>query len=561
MTSAIDYGSLLAGLGFFLLGMQQLEVSLKGMIGRPVKILIRRYTHSPLQGILVGAATTAILQSSSLVTLMLLAFVGAGILSLGNAIGIVLGANLGTTVTGWLVTAAGFKLNINGAALPIVGISALGALFFKEDSKPGALARFLLAIGFLLLGLGLMKEGVASLTAGIDIGALREFGPFIFAATGLALTGIIQSSSAAMLINLSALAAGLTTLPQSAAFTIGADIGTTFTVLAGSIKGKAASRQVALAHFFFNLCSATLAFTLLRPLLYLITAIIGIEDPLFALVAFHSLFNGIGILAFLPFIKRFAGLLERRFSTSEEGVARFICHVTPTVPDTALEALQLEVNHLFYRVLDFNRLALGIHGGWQPGLPYRPAATNRLFEHTRSGTESYEAIKELEGQVLNFGQALQEQALNTEEAAKLSRIQLAVRQAVQSAKSLKDVRHNLRDFAATVNDPLHARYKSMQQRMQDFYTRVEALWRLERSAALIAELASLAEQNASLHEAQSQDIYRHARRDRLDDIEVSTLLNVERELYSSNKALVSGLKDFLLAPQAAQEISELPGVP
>lgn len=560
MNPLVDYGALLAGLGFFLLGMQQIESSLKGLAGRSMKLFIRRNTTSPLKGIAVGALTTGLLQSSSLVTLMLLAFVGAGILTLGNAIGVVFGASLGTTITGWLVTAAGFKLQIDVAAYPLIGLGALGTLFFSSDKKPAAFGRLLLGIGFLLLGLGLMKNGVESFAGSVDISLLRSFGPFVFLLVGVLLTGIIQSSSAAILIALSALSAGLVTLDQAAAFAIGAHVGTTFTVLLGSIRGKAASRQVALAHFFFNTSTGLVAFVLMQPLLYALRNVAGLEDPLFLLVAFHTSFNLVGILVFTPFIPRFARYLEVRFQKSDAGASRFINQITPGVPEAALEALRLETSHLLYRVLDLNRTTVGIRSGWQPALPYRPIVQSRFFERETTATENYELIKALEGEILAFSQSLQEHTLAPDEAARLVQLQIAVRHAVHSAKALKDVRHNLEDFAASLNDPLHVRFLAMQDRMRTFYERIEQLWHLDRSASRLAELASLAEENTRLHEEQNRDIYSNARKERLDDREVSTLLNVSRELFSSNKALISALKDFLLPAATAEEITELPGI-
>lgn len=546
MTQGIDYAALLAGLGFFLLGMNQLEDSLKGLVGRSVKLFIRRYTNSPLQGIVVGTVTTAILQSSSLVTLMLLAFVGAGILSLANAIGVVLGANLGTTVTGWLVTAIGFKLDLEAAAFPLIGIGAIGNLFVTEGSRRARFSQLLLALGFLLFGLGLMKDGVQAYALSVDISFLRELGLVPFAIVAFALTALIRSSSAAMMINLSALAADTVTLPQAAAFAIGADLGTTITVLMGAIRGVPAKRQVALAHFLFNLAVDAVALALLYPLLFVIRNVFGVADPLFALVAFHSTFNLLGIVLFLPFAKPFARFLSRRFAHDTAHIARFIHQVPAGVTDAGIEALRRETQHLFERVLALNSSILRLAGVRSP--------------FTENDSSGYEAVKELEGEILVFIEQVQEQKLAPEETAQLAQLQLAVRHAVQSAKALKDVRHNLLEFSTSVKDALHARYESFRGQAATFYARVEPLRQLERAETRFAELAALGEENRRHYEEQMHDIYRNARRERLEDVEVSTLLNVNRELYSSNKALLIALKDFLLPPRAAEELAALPGL-
>lgn len=554
----IDFISLLAGLGFFLLGMQQLEESLKRLAGRSVKRLLRERTRSPLQGIGAGVVATAILQSSSLVTLMLLAFVGAGILTLGNAVGVVLGANLGTTVTGWLVAALGFRLDLEAAAFPLIGFGALGTVFLRAESRPRSIAGFVLALGFLLFGLDLMKSGVEAVAASVDLEFLRGFGVLPFAIAGFAVTAIIQSSSAAMLINLSTLAAGVITLPQAAAFAIGADLGTTITVLIGAIQGSAPRRRVAMAHFLFNAGTAVAALLALHPLLYLLTRVIGIKDPLFALVAFHSSFNLAGIVLFLPFVQRFARYLETHFEDRSVHVARFINQVPASVPDAAIEALQLEIAHLFYRVLALNRAIIGLPQPATSGLPYRP----RHLDANGPGhvMEHYEAIKELEGEILVFVQELQEQALEPGESVRLAQLLACVRNAVQAAKSMKDVRHNVEEFESSVNDALDARLALFRGQLAGFYERMDGLWKLDRADSRFAELAAMAEDNQRMHRKQADDIYRNARKEHLADREISTLLNVDREIYVSNKSLLIALKDYLLPATMAEELAALPGI-
>ena len=158
--SAIAYWQILAGLGLFLFGMKQIELALGSLLGRAFKLSLRNRTHNPWQGAFIGASATALLQSSSLVGLIMLAFVGTGALELRNALGIILGANLGTTFSGWLVVVFGFKLNLTAAALPLLAVGTLTTLVIKPRGKMYSLALLLLGVGFLLLGLSYMKASM-----------------------------------------------------------------------------------------------------------------------------------------------------------------------------------------------------------------------------------------------------------------------------------------------------------------------------------------------------------------------------------------------------------------
>ncbi|MDX1444063.1 MAG: Na/Pi symporter [Gammaproteobacteria bacterium] len=554
MGTGINIGEFLAGLGFFLLGMQQLERALNGIFGRSLRLTLRRYTEHPFQGIAVGTVATAILQSSSLVTLMLLAFVGAGILTLGNALGVILGANLGTTMTGWLVTAIGFKLELEVLALPAIGLGALGVVFIAEERRIARFSALILGLGMLLFGLELMKTSADAFASGFDPAVLQRQPLIVFLAVGFGFTLIVQSSSAAMMANLAALSAGVLTLPDAAALAIGADLGTTIKVILGGLDASPPRRRVALAHFLFNLVTDLVAFVLLTPLLWLVTEVFGISDPLFALVAFHSTFNLLGIAMFYPFINRFAAFLETRFVDAQPRVARFITELAVNVPEAALESLEREARHLFAKVMRLNAATLRLQ---EPRLPrqFSEADDNEELTNFRA---HYERIKELEGEMLGFEQALQEQSLDENEAARLAQLQIATRHAVHAAKAVKDIRQNL-DAAEDSDDGLAGLLAGFREYMDEIYIGIGELLSMERAAGRLAELSVLAESNERLHAATTRAIHA-VKRGRLTEIELSTALNMNRELYSSNKALLSGLKELLLPPEEARDLGDIRGL-
>lgn len=228
---------LLAGLGIFLFGISLMENSIRELAGKAFKTLIRRYTETQFSSILSGAFSTSILQSSSAVNLMVLAFVGAGIMSLHTAIGVILGANIGTTITAWIVAFFGFKISIESFALPLIAVGGLGFVVFSNSAKYLSISKLLIGFGLLFHGLDYMKTSVDQIAHIFDITMLAGHGLVIFLFAGIAFTAVMQSSSATIALILSGIYSGLLEFDAGAAMVIGANVGTTVTVMLGALGG------------------------------------------------------------------------------------------------------------------------------------------------------------------------------------------------------------------------------------------------------------------------------------------------------------------------------------
>ena len=304
----------LGGLGLFLLGMLVLTDGLRQLAGNALRVALARFTKSPLTGAMTGAATTAIVQSSSATTVTTVGFVGAGLLSFPNALGIILGANIGTTMTGWLVAILGFKLKLGVVVLPLLLLGVLLRMF-----APGRVRHFGWALaGFSLLFMGItaMQEGMAPFQGVVTPASFPEdtlLGRLQLVLIGVAITLITQSSSAGVAAALVGLSAGAISFPQAAALVIGMDVGTTFTAILATLGGSTAMRQTGYAHLVYNLFAATLAFFLLTPFAAFLTALGGgaIGDAQIGLVAFHTTFNVLGVSLAVPMAHPFARFIAR----------------------------------------------------------------------------------------------------------------------------------------------------------------------------------------------------------------------------------------------------------
>lgn len=335
------------------MGMASLTEGLKALAGGRLAQALGRFTGTPVSGAVTGLVTTAAVQSSSATTVIAVGFAGAGLLSFAQALGIVFGANLGSTLTGWLVALLGFRLDLDRIAplLVFVGMALRFGLGARGRSAGSALAGF----GLLFTGLGILQDGVA----GIDLWPSPErlppdslWGRGVLVAIGLGMTLITQASSAGVATAIAALHAGQIDLAQAGALVIGMDVGTTVTALAASLGGTLGARRTGLAHVIFNLFTGLAAFLLLP--LYVTAVERGwlplAGDPEFALVGFHTGFNLLGVLVVLPLTRPFARLVERLVPARDGSVA--LDRALLRSPHAAVQTAAAELRRLAARAFD-----------------------------------------------------------------------------------------------------------------------------------------------------------------------------------------------------------------
>ena len=530
----------LAGLGLFLFGMKQLELALELMAGHKFNQFIVNSTNQPIRSVTTGIFATAMVQSSSLVGLITLAFVGTGIMPLVNGVGVVLGSNLGTTVTGWMVATLGFKLDMSILVYPLLGIGGLGYGLLKGRMKAASLA--VLALALLLFGLNLMKGSFSEFSQNLQLDVLQGYPLIVYLLFGVVITAIIQSSSVMMALALAAIHVDLLTLPAAAALVIGADLGTTSTVLLGSLQGTAPKRRLALAHVIFNLVVDVLAFLSIGVILSLIQ-LMSITDPLYGLVAFHSIFNLVGLLLFLPFIGSYSHWLERVIKTKKQdhGVG-YINVVPPTITEAGLQALSLETKRLISLVLVFNMRLLKIKNK-----TIKPEDLPEAFRH-QNNSEYYAKLKGLEGEIINyalsvqkFSQGSNEKKTQTETLShQIDCCMQSIRAAIYAAKSIKDISENIKQFEGHSQPEIQQRFGQIIESADKHYQKLVSLMSMD-AAILSEELLNLKEAANQSRRQFRHQIHQHMSGLELESTELSTLLNVNMEVYNSKSALIKAL--------------------
>lgn len=343
---------ILGGIGLFLIGVSMMTEGLKSAAGGLLQRILASATSSPLRGLAAGIVITALVRSSSAVTVATIGFVNAGLLTLAPAVWVVFGTNIGTTTTAWLVVLAGTGFQAATMALPMVGIGMILRLAASRRHRLAGLGQAIAGFGVFFLGIGFLQDGFDDVTpflATLDLNADAWLAVPAFVLLGFALTVITQSSSAAIAIALTASAGGSVPLILAAAAVIGTNIGTTSTAAFAAIGATAPARRVAAAHIIFNVVTAIIALALLPWLIAASETIAGWvwgdASITVTLAVFHSIFNCLGVLAIAGVAGRLIDWLGTRFVTQEEriGRPRYLDATLVAVPDLALRALVREV--------------------------------------------------------------------------------------------------------------------------------------------------------------------------------------------------------------------------
>ena len=544
-----DLYKFVGSLGLFFLGMVQLENSLKNIAGRKFKNFLKEHTTGKFKSILSGAFVTAVLQSSSLVSLIALAFIGSGLISLSSAIGIILGANLGTTLTGWIFTYIGFKLNVSHIAYSLLFLGSFLYFILEEDHRLREVARFLLGFGLLFIGLEGMKESMSVFAQSFDITLFQGHSIFIYALVGFILTAIIQSSSACMVIVLAALDNQMISFLPAASMIVGADLGTTLTVFLGSINGSSDKKRMALSHFMYNFIVDVLVLISIKGFIYFITNVLNIVDPLVGLVAFHTTFNLLGIFIFVPFLEQYTRWIESFFK--EEKIYLSNCHSDEkiVVIEHALENVEKETILIFKKVLRFNKSLFDDPNEYQKF---------SLFEKgvEKSFRENYYELKSIESEVYEYVVKIKQGATLDTDLKRADQLLQAIRAFVYSSKGIKDVQTNLNSLNESTGLLEKEIYHFTKDAYQKFLYDLDRSFKDDNIIVDISILKKLRDDALGLNRQLFENLRRLEVKNSENGFDYSSYFNLITEIHTSNISLLRGLEDLILDRSKAQHTLE-----
>lgn len=552
MPSWIDIGQMLAGIAFLLMAMQMMEDSLRQLAGRNFKLFLKKQTGNKFKALGGGAMVTALLQSSSIVNMLVLTLAGTGVVNMENALALILGANLGTTLNSWMVALLGFNFNVESFAIPVAGITGIAVAFGREREKWWLWMKFLFSLAFLFIAIGFIRSGMEEFVKKTDLSLFHFYPRIVYLLLGILLTAIVQSGSVTIALVLTALHSGVISLPIAMAIVLGSEIGTTLKFFLVSAKGPPVKERIAWGNFIFNIVGTGVLFFFLPQLSLLITNTFGIHDDLIALVFFQSFVNGFMILLFFPFLKSFGRFLLNRFPRREYEPSQ-IGRIPVIDPDIALETLETEtkqfINMVLCYILDAFRLS-----GVLPNENLPPKQFNEM-----DVSEKYIYIKHFHGELHGFYLKSLNISTQKEGTERLEQLVSSIRNSMYAAKSIKDTLSDLDQMRNSSNDVKYGFYTHSTERCELICRLLNHLLFETGKGSKLEQIKSLYSTITEGYSENLQLLYKESLARLVNETEISTLINFNREIHSAYKSIVIALKDYLLTESEGEFFDNIPG--
>ncbi|MGY1408907.1 Na/Pi cotransporter family protein [Luteimonas sp. A611] len=535
---------LCAGLAIFLFGMQCLEEGLRQLAGGRLEQLLARSTGTPARGLLFGIGATVVLQSSTLVSLLTIAFISSGLVGLAGGLAIIFGANLGATSGIWLLALAGQDFSLAPLALPLL---VFGVLAGFTGPRGRAAGRVVLGVAFVFLGIDQVKAGFAAFGGGLDFSAVPAEGAggvMLLVLVGLAATVVLQSSHATLMLILAALAAGQLELGQALALAIGSNVGSSVsTGVVGALGGNRSGQRLALAHVLFNVVTAGLALALLVPLTWMVVGIAGLVgfggNTLLQLALFHTLFNATGVALFWPWQGQLAQWLQRWLP--ERAVPALVA-TGPVTPgdvepvrarhlsdhaldsaDAAAAAVALELRHLGELSVEVICRALGLPLVGLSGSGFDDA---RLSESPGRDSPDADAlyrqrVKGVYADLLAFMGRI-EVPMDEEHQRFWTQAQMAAVQMVEAVKGAKHLQKNLLPRLRDGDSSLREAYVALRRHL---YAQMRGLHGIAGDKPDTDALTALEARAVDFETGFRQHVLSMVGRGELDGLQAASLLN------------------------------------
>jgi len=463
--ASANFKEIAAGVALFLFGMISLEEGFRVFSGGVLERFLKKSTDKLYKSISFGVVTTTLMQSSSLVSVITISFLSAGMIGLYQGLGIIFGANLGTTTGAWLIAGFGLKVKISAYAMPMLVFGVVLVMFQKNKAFKG-IGYILAGLGFLFLGIHHMKVGFEAFKSTIDLSAYAVpgfSGLLLFTLIGILATVVMQSSHATLVLILTALGSGQISYENALALAIGANVGTTITAILGSLTANVEGKRLAGGHLLFNVVTGLVAIILIGPFMSaveFISASVGIaaRDYTLKLAVFHTLFNLAGLILMTPLLGGMVKLLEKTMPAkqSEYGQPRYLTESSTEFGETALEAARREIEHLYDNGFFIMAHALDFHRSEILSDQDLEAVANQRGHRIEIDIdEDYDTnVKGLYGAIIKFLAKAQAQ-IPADLTDRVFDLRKAALNIVEAIKGVKHMRKNLSKY--TVSDNAHIR--------------------------------------------------------------------------------------------------------
>ena len=561
-----DSKYIVAGVAVFIIGMQFMEDGFKFFSGGILEKLIANSTNTNSKAIFLGITATAILQSSSLIAIIVISFLSAKIISLAGALGVVFGSAVGTTATTWIVSTLGVKIDIAAFALPMI-IFGVIFRFYKNRNFQG-FGNILLGLGFVFLGIGYMKDGFEDLKQGINLAqfAIDGYaGIIVYTLIGAFATVIIQSSSATMALTVTALVTGQIVYINAMAIAVGANIGTATTAALGAMVSNANSKRMAVGLFIFKGITAVITLASLYLMIDFVDYIskyLGIksDDWAMKLAVFHTLFNLVGLIIFSFFIPKLVIFLKKLFVEEKESYItkpKFLDMEVVAVPFAALKATRKETIHLYDNASEVLSHAIMLHR-------HRYIGKSNISKIVKESSdiidlnidEFYESrIKSLYSDIIDYSTYFINE-LDDEKRSYLNDLRNACRDIAESVKNTKELQKNIKKYISSNNGYIKDEYNYIREAIAKTINTINEIKNSKDEIDVLSKSELLKEYLKGLDVIATRRIDILIREKRIDKKMATSLLN---DSYHANliiSRLISVSKVLWIQDLSIKELGE-----
>lgn len=547
-----DFKEISAGVAIFLFGMISLEEGFKAFSGGTLEKILQKSTDKLYKSIGFGVLATTIMQSSSLVSVLTISFLGAGLIGLAQGIGIVFGANIGTTTGAWLVAGFGLKVKISAYAMPMLVFGVI--LIFQKAKSLKGIGYILAGLGFLFLGIHYMKDGFEAFKSTIDLASFGGTGLkylFIFTGIGAFATVVMQSSHATLVLIITALAVGQISYENALALAIGANVGTTITAIIGSMSSNIVGKRLAGAHLIFNMVTGLIAIIFIHQIMYLVdltSNAVGIADDDYTLklAVFHTIFNIIGVVVMVPFINKLVIFLESILKESDTKTdksfdsAKYLNDSVLELPATAMAAITRETKHLYDNAFEIIAHGLNLKRSNIVSPKDLDEVISEPYSQNAIDIDDFyqHKIKGIYGEIIDFSTKAQSQ-MPPEYIEVLYNLKLANRDIVEAVKETEHLQKNLIKYSMSPNEHIREQYNTIRRDLAELLRNIDIIGTTDEKDVIML-LLSKAKLNTEKYDIIANGTLDNLIRNDLISNEMATsLMNDSAYAYGISKNLIA----------------------
>ena len=559
-----NFTVILSGIAIFLIGMFFMQDGFKLLSGGVLEKLLQKFTSNTFYAIITGFFSTALVQSSSIISLVVISFLSVELLTLVQGIGIIFGSNLGSTTTAWIVSSLGVDVKISIYAMPMILFGVI--LRFSKSNSYKGIGNVLLGLGFIFLGISYMKDGFDTLKNSIDLASYAMEGPLgiiVYILIGGIATVVIQSSAATLAIIITALSAGSIIYINAIALVIGANVGTTFTAILASLASNENGKRVAFAHFTFNIITATIITLLIyqfQDLVDYLAPYLGISEDNYTmkLSLFHTIFSLVGIILLSPFIYQIEKLSIKliKKKVSAQSKPKYLMDSNLTLPDTAIVSIRKEIINLYENCQKAMLHALNLHTTNLTKETLDIQISKELSIIDVNIDEIYQTnLKNLYSEIIKYSSFAQENMLDFhhKEVGDLKRSASLI---VEVLKDTRDIQKNLNFYLKSKNEYIKEEYNILRREMAEILIDINTLSLAQTDVEQITQLEVIKTTLAENDMASSEEIDALIREDKIKATMATSYMNDSATGYSIQKKLLEVAKILFINNNLLQEIGE-----